>query len=142
MSGGDAATTSLRRLISNVAPATREPQNAEFLRALAILGSALFVLTIGSYLLTTTWTGAVFMHAVTASNVECLNQTFYFEKHGTSIPLGSELGVGTYLVAPLSIFGETGAPYLPDQTPSRDPRAGERCAVGRKNPEQFAAQPQ
>ena len=68
--------------------------------------------------------GAVFMHAVSASNVECLNQTFYFEKHGTSVPIGSELGVRTHLVSPLSIFGETGTVYLPDQAPSRDPRAG------------------
>ncbi len=68
--------------------------------------------------------GAVFMHTVTASNVECLNQTFYFEKHGTSIPLGGGLGARTYLVSPLSIFGESGAPYLQDQTPSSDPRAG------------------
>ena len=58
LSGRDAATTGLRRLIRNLAPATREPQNAEFLRALAILGGALFVLTLVSYLLTTNWTGA------------------------------------------------------------------------------------
>ena len=58
LSGGDAATTGLRRLIRNLAPATREPQNAEFLRALAILGGALFVLTLVSYLLTTNWSGA------------------------------------------------------------------------------------
>jgi len=54
----EAATTGLRRLIRNLAPTTREPQNAEFLRALAILGGALFVLTLVSYLLTTNWTGA------------------------------------------------------------------------------------
>jgi hypothetical protein len=58
LSSLDAATTGLRRLIRNLAPATREPQNAEFLRALAILGGALFVLTLVSYLLTTNWTGA------------------------------------------------------------------------------------
>jgi Glycosyltransferase family 87 len=58
LTGGDAATTGLRRLIRNLAPATREPQNAEFLRALAILGGALFVLTLVSYLLTTNWSGA------------------------------------------------------------------------------------
>ena len=58
LTGGDAATTGLRRLIRNLAPATREPQNAEFLRALAILGGALFVLTLVSYLLTTNWAGA------------------------------------------------------------------------------------
>jgi hypothetical protein len=58
LSGRDAATTGLRRIIRNIAPATREPQNAEFLRALAILGGALFVLKIVSYLLTTNWAGA------------------------------------------------------------------------------------
>jgi len=54
----EAATPGLRRLIRSLAPATREPQNSEFLRALAILGGALFVLTLVSYLLTTNWTGA------------------------------------------------------------------------------------
>lgn len=58
LTGREAATTGLRRLIRNLAPATSEPQNAEFLRALAILGGALFVLTLVSYLLTTNWTGA------------------------------------------------------------------------------------
>ena len=59
LTAGDAATTGLRRLFRNLAPATREPQNAEFLRALAILGGMLFVLTLISYLLTTNWTGAL-----------------------------------------------------------------------------------
>src|ERR1700742_2632889 len=58
LTGGDAATTSLRRLIRNLVPATREPQKAEFLRVLMILGGTLFVLTLISYLLTTNWTGA------------------------------------------------------------------------------------
>jgi Glycosyltransferase family 87 len=58
LTSGDAATTGLRRLIRNLAPATHEPQNAEFLRALAVLGGTLFVLTLVSYLLTTNWTGA------------------------------------------------------------------------------------
>jgi hypothetical protein len=58
LTGADAAITGLRRLIRNLAPATREPQNAEFLRALAILGGALFALTLVSYLLTTNWAGA------------------------------------------------------------------------------------
>ncbi|HLH04809.1 MAG TPA: hypothetical protein VKX25_18730 [Bryobacteraceae bacterium] len=72
--------------------------------------------------------GSVFLHAITASNVECLNQTFHFESQGTMLPIGSNVGVSTYLVAPLSILGETGsemgAAYLPDQTPSSDPRVG------------------
>ena len=58
LTGAAAATTGLRRLIRDLTPATREPQNAEFLRALAILGGALFVLTLVSYLLTTNWAGA------------------------------------------------------------------------------------
>lgn len=58
LSSREAATPGLRRLIRSLAPATCEPQNAEFLRALAILGGALFVLTLVSYLLTTNWTDA------------------------------------------------------------------------------------
>lgn len=53
-----AAATGLRRFIRNLAPETREAQNAEFLRALALLGGALFVLTMLSYLLTVHWAGA------------------------------------------------------------------------------------
>jgi hypothetical protein len=56
--GSDSATTGLRRLVRNLATETREPQNAEFLRALLLLGGALFVLTLVSYLLTTNWAGA------------------------------------------------------------------------------------
>jgi Glycosyltransferase family 87 len=56
--GSDADTTGFRRLIRNLAAETRDPQNAEFLRALLLLGGALFVLTLVSYLLTTNWTGA------------------------------------------------------------------------------------
>jgi Glycosyltransferase family 87 len=54
----DAATSGLRRFVHNLAPATREPANAEFLRALVVLGGALFVLTLASYLITTNWAGA------------------------------------------------------------------------------------
>ena len=54
----DAATSGLRRFMRNLAPATREPANAEFLRALLVLGGALFVLTLASYLFTTNWAGA------------------------------------------------------------------------------------
>ncbi len=64
------------------------------------------------------------MHAVTASNVECLNQTIYFDKQGTSIPISREGGTANYLVAPLSIFGEHGSAYLPDLQPSSDPDTG------------------
>ena len=39
-------------------PATRDDANAEFLRALCLLGGALFVLTLVTYLFTTNWAGA------------------------------------------------------------------------------------
>jgi Glycosyltransferase family 87 len=58
LSGNEAATSGLRRFIHNLVAKTREPQNAEFLRGLLLLGGALFVLTIVSYLLTTNWAGA------------------------------------------------------------------------------------
>jgi Glycosyltransferase family 87 len=48
----------LHRLIRAIAPATRDPVNAEFLRALLVLGGALFTLTIATYLATTSWAGA------------------------------------------------------------------------------------
>jgi hypothetical protein len=50
--------TGLRRLLRDLAPATRDPANAEFLRALLVLSGALFVLTIATYLATTGWAGA------------------------------------------------------------------------------------
>jgi hypothetical protein len=53
LSGRD--TAGLRRLIRNLAPQTRDPDNAEFLRALLLLGGTLFVLTIATYLATTHW---------------------------------------------------------------------------------------
>jgi hypothetical protein len=53
-----AAGRGLRRILQNLAPATRDAANAEFLRALLLLGGALFVLTLASYLFTTHWTGA------------------------------------------------------------------------------------
>jgi hypothetical protein len=51
-------TSGLRRLIRALAPETRDPDNAEFLRALLVLGGALFILTIATYLATTNWAGA------------------------------------------------------------------------------------
>jgi hypothetical protein len=50
--------TGLRRVLRDLVPATRDPDNAEFLRALLVLGGALFVLTIATYLTTTNWAGA------------------------------------------------------------------------------------
>ena len=54
----DTATSGVRRILQNLAPVTRNAANTEFLRALIVLGGALFVLTLVSYLVTTTWTGA------------------------------------------------------------------------------------
>jgi hypothetical protein len=56
LSSRDAA--GLRRLLRDLAPATRDPANAEFLRALLVLGGALFALTVATYLATTDWTSA------------------------------------------------------------------------------------
>lgn len=58
LTGRDAAATGLRRLVRDLAPQTREPANAEFLRALLVLGGALFVLTLLTYFLTTDWSTA------------------------------------------------------------------------------------
>jgi hypothetical protein len=52
-----AAASGLRRLVRNCAPPTRDDANAEFLRALCLLGGALFVLTLAAYLFTTNWAG-------------------------------------------------------------------------------------
>jgi len=69
--------------------------------------------------------GSITLHAITASNVECFNQTIVFEKQGTSIPIvREEGGAASHLVAPLSIFGEGGGPYLPETEPSTRPGVG------------------
>lgn len=64
------------------------------------------------------------MHAVTASNVECLNQTVYFAKHGTSIPISKDGGTSWHLVAPLAVIGESDTPYLGQTEPSTDANVG------------------
>ena len=71
----------------------------------------------------------VTLHAVTASNVQSLNQTIYFDRHGTSIPISRETGAANYLVAPLSITGESGRDYLPELEPSSDPCVGRYSIV-------------
>ncbi len=69
--------------------------------------------------------GNIALHAITASNVECFNQTISFEKQGTCIPIiREEGGAASHLVAPLSIFGETGVPYLPHMEPCADSSIG------------------
>jgi len=62
----------------------------------------------------------VSLHAVTASNAECFNETINFEQHGRSVPISREAGTSKHLVAPLSIFGETAGAYLPPFEPSAD----------------------
>lgn len=66
----------------------------------------------------------VSMHAMTASNVECFNQTIYFERHGTSVPVSKEGGTSWHLVRPLSVAGEDDTPYLTDIEPSTNPNVG------------------
>jgi hypothetical protein len=79
------------------------------------------------------------LNAVSASNVECLNETIYFKRDGTSIPVSDrfefdptrtmvtaqgEAPTPRYLVAPLSVSGETGSAYIPEFEPGADPEAG------------------
>jgi hypothetical protein len=67
---------------------------------------------------------SVTLHAISASNVEVFNQTVYFDKHGTSIPVSGAAGSGSYLLSPLSISGEGGSEYLPEFHPSSDHSVG------------------
>jgi hypothetical protein len=67
---------------------------------------------------------SIWLHAVSASNVECFNETIRFDEHGASIPISREAGTAKFLVAPLSIFGEAKAAYLPEFQPSGDPTVG------------------
>ena len=50
------ATGGLRRFFQGLVPQTEAPENAEFLRALLVLGGALFALTLLTYFCTTNWT--------------------------------------------------------------------------------------
>jgi len=61
---------------------------------------------------------AVHLHAQSASNVECLNQTVHFTEIGSTIPVSRESGGNSFLVAPLSITGESGETYLQEFQPS------------------------
>lgn len=67
---------------------------------------------------------AVYLHAQSASNIECSNQTVRFAEHGTTIPISRETGGRFFLVAPLSIIGESGETYLPEFQPSFQPGVG------------------
>ena len=67
---------------------------------------------------------AIYLHAVSASNVECLNQTIQLDQHGSSIPVSREAGSDRYLVAPLSIFGEADHRYVPELSKTIDAGGG------------------
>ena len=67
---------------------------------------------------------AVYLHAQSASNVECSNQTVNFKENGTTIPISREAGGRSFLVSPLSITGESGETYLPEFHPSFSPSVG------------------
>jgi len=67
---------------------------------------------------------AIHLHAQSASNVECVNQTVRFRENGTSIPISRETGGRSFLVTPLSITGENGETYLPEFQPSFQPGIG------------------
>jgi len=45
------------RFLNDLVPQTDNPENAEFLRGLLLLGGALFMLTLAAYACTTNWTG-------------------------------------------------------------------------------------
>lgn len=64
------------------------------------------------------------LNSITASNIEHLNQTIYFDKHGTSIPLDGENGQARHLLAPLSITGESGRSYFHGADPEQDVVSG------------------
>jgi hypothetical protein len=65
-----------------------------------------------------TTVSAVYLHAQSASNVECSNQTVNFKENGTTIPVSRETGARSFLVSPLSITGESGETFLPEFQPS------------------------
>jgi hypothetical protein len=71
-----------------------------------------------------TGVSSVWLNGISASNVECFNETIYFATHGDSIPISREAGTSKFLVAPLSIFGEGATPYVPEFEASADPNAG------------------
>jgi hypothetical protein len=66
----------------------------------------------------------ILLHAVSASNVECLNQTVEFARDGVSIPVSREAGTKKFLVAPLSVTGESGTDYLPEISPQGNEWSG------------------
>lgn len=67
----------------------------------------------------------IILNTITASNVECVNQTIWFEMQGTCIPVAQAAGGSAgHLVAPLSIVGESGECYLAEHEPETQKGSG------------------
>jgi hypothetical protein len=74
--------------------------------------------------------GNIAMHAMVAANAASWNQTIYFERHGTSIPIQHDSGAApTYPVALMAVFGEDDVEYVPQLEPSASSRVG-RYTIG------------
>jgi hypothetical protein len=67
----------------------------------------------------------ILLHAMTASNVFCRNQTIQFKRDGTSIPVGRNSGgIREMLVAPLSVSSLANESYEAGMRPKRDASLG------------------
>ena len=67
----------------------------------------------------------ILLHAMTASNVFCRNQTIQLERDGASVPVGrSSDGVQEMLVAPLSVSSLSNEPYEAGVRPRRNASGG------------------
>ena len=67
----------------------------------------------------------ILLHAMTASNVFCQNQTLRFAHDGLSVPVGrSSAGVREMLVAPLSVTSLANEPYEAGLQPRANASAG------------------
>lgn len=67
----------------------------------------------------------IVLHAMTASNVFCRNQTIQFDRDGMSIPVGrNNVGIREMLVAPLSVSSLANEPYEAGLRPRRDASVG------------------
>jgi hypothetical protein len=67
----------------------------------------------------------ILLHAMTASNVFCRNQTIQLERDGTSVPVGrSSDGIQEMLVAPLSVSSLGNEPYQAGLRPRRNAAVG------------------
>ena len=67
----------------------------------------------------------ILLHAITASNVFCRNQTIKLEHDGASVPMGrSGDGIQEMLVAPLSVSSMSNEPYEAGVRPRRNASVG------------------